>query len=374
MKRFRLLAVICAFALLGAGCVPGPAIQSLKVSEPIGEALPARPISQVKGFGEIPSAPLASLRPGNRGSVIVRAELPSVPEVVTVLRQKGGQPDETVLRNIAGSIWMPGGTIGAHPVTREIVLDWRDEDGVQWTYNGRDRRTEFVDTSKPRKTLTVSSWPTMERIIQSAVSFLNQRGISQNRYGTPFVEPDWAVWLRAEKAAGHCVDKDALQTIRVMATMTDLRQSDLPKLPNAGKTLCLNSEYPSRITVRINATQDGQAIFSDDGTPYPAAILVVDAVSLEVVFGSFIAGADPDRSDYPALSFEEVRRRLAQGGQGGTPQGDVTIEDVAFEWYRIESREDPPTSYLYPALVGSGMITYPDKQVGSYRIIVPLVK
>ena len=159
-----------------------------------------------------------------------------------------------------------------------------------------------------------------------------------------------------------------------MATMTDLRQSDLPKLPEIGKVSCLNAELPARITVRINATQDGQAIYSDDGTPYPAAILVVDAVSLEVVSGSFIAGADPDRSDYPALSFEEVRRRLAQGGQGGTPQGDVTIDDAAFEWYRIESREDPPTSYLFPALVGSGAITYPDKQVGSYRIIVPLVK
>ncbi len=374
MKRLGLIAIMSASALLGAGCFPGPAIQSPKVSEPIGEALPARPISQVKGFGAIPAAPLASLRPGNRGSVIVRAELPSVPEVVTVLRQKGGQPDETVLRNIAGSIYLPGGTIGTHPVAREIRLDWRDENGVQWTYYGRDRRTEFTDTTKPRKTLTVSSWPTMERIIQSAVSFLNQRGISQSRYGTPFIEPDWVSWLRAEKAAGHCIDKEALQTIRVMATMTDLKQSDLPKLPQAEKVLCLNSELPSRITARINATQDGQAIYSDDGTPYPAAILAVDAISLEVVSGSFIAGADPDRSDYPALSFEEVRRRLAQGGQGGTPQGDVTIDDAAFEWYRIESREDPPTSYLYPALVGSGTITYPDKQVGTYRIIVPLVK
>ncbi|MEK7655280.1 MAG: hypothetical protein AAB386_01195 [Patescibacteria group bacterium] len=374
MKLINLFGATFAVALLGAGCFPGPALQSPKVSEPIGAALPARPINQVKGFGDIPAAPLASLRPGNRGSVIVRAELPSVPEVVTVLRQKGGQPDETVLRNIAGSIWMPGGTIGTHPVTREIRLDWRDENGVQWIYKGRERRTEFTDTSKPRKALTVSSWPTTERVIQSAVSFLNQRGISQSRYGTPFIEPDWALWLNAEKAAGHCVDKEALQTIRVMATMTDLRQSDLPKLPEIGKVSCLNAELPARITVRINATQDGQAIYSDDGTPYPAAILVVDAVSLEVVSGSFIAGADPDRSDYPALSFEEVRRRLAQGGQGGTPQGDVTIDDAAFEWYRIESREDPPTSYLFPALVGSGAITYPDKQVGSYRIIVPLVK
>ncbi|MBI4139042.1 hypothetical protein HY479_02730 [Candidatus Uhrbacteria bacterium] len=372
--RHGLAACLIGIAFIGAGCPFGQNLASPKIAQPIGEAFPARPISQARGFGDIPDVPPPPLRPGSRGSVLVRAELPTIPAAMTVLRLKSGQPDETVLRNIGGSIGIPGGLIGTHPTTRELLIEWRDEHGVRWSYFGRERRVEFTDTSKPMKTLTVSAWPSAERVLQEAAAFLHTKGIGRSRYGTSYIEPDWASWVASEEQAGRCINQPSLEMIRVMATMTELRQRDLPLLPNAGQTACLNPEFPSRITVRMNATQDGQAIFTGDGTPYPGAVLVVDALTGDVVSGSFLLSADPDRSDYPAQSIDEARKRLAQGGQGGTPQGDVTVENISFEWYRVDDREDPPTSYLYPAMVGSGTITYPDSRSGPYRIIVPLVK
>ncbi len=79
--------------LFGAGCAWTQPIISPQIAEPLGQNFESHPISQFKGFGEIPSVPSPQLKPGTQGSVQIRAPLPSFPPAITVLRVKSGRPD-----------------------------------------------------------------------------------------------------------------------------------------------------------------------------------------------------------------------------------------------------------------------------------------
>lgn len=360
--------------LLGAGCAVTQEQVSPKIAEPIGEIFTERPIAQNQGFGIIPPAPAARLRPGVSGSVRIAAEMPSLPNSVTVLRVKTGLPNDTQLRNIAAAFNLPGGIIGANPVSRMLKLEWRDADQVMWSYSGAERKIDFIDETRPLKTLTVFSWPEKTALTEDALAFLSAYGINRRRFGDPYILPDWSAWYAGQSAQGRCMDLAALNRIRTLSATPLLTEEDLPALPESLKTACLKPEFPSRVVVKFNATQDGQGIYNANGAPYYGAILIVDATNGAVVSGSFLAHVDPDRSDYPAITSEEAAKAMASGGLGGTPAGDVVIDDIAFEWLRIEDEKNAAAVYLYPALIGQGTITFRDKKTASYRIVVPLVK
>jgi hypothetical protein len=210
-------------------------------------------------------------------------------------------------------------------------VTWKDAVGVSWTAEADGRRVDFSDEAHPMTSLTVSALPSTESATQLARAFLEDHGVSIERFGVPYVYQDWS----------------ALQK---------------------------NTVLPSRMVVRFNTTQDGQGIFSDSGMPHVGAELIIDAAAGRVVSGFFTFAADPYRSDYPGLTQTEAEARMVRGGQGSTPNGNVTVTTIHFEWYAIESADDPPTRYLYPALVGEGTIEYADKTTAPYRIVVPLVK
>lgn len=360
--------------LLGAGCfLPSPPA-SPQIAESIGQSFEERPIAQLKGFGEIPKAPAPRLRPGFRGSVRVTADFPTIPPNITVLRERSGRPTDTQTRNIAGTLNVPGGAVGANPDGRELSLAWKDEHGVAWMATASERRLDFTDESKPISTLTVSSWPENATAIASAMAFFRDRGVDTKRYGSAYVDPDWAAWWKVENARGRCMSRQTLASIRAISASMAWVDDGLPTLPRNDGASCVPPEFPSRMVVRFSAMQDGQSILHDDGSPYHGATLLVDAATGDVASGWFTVPVDPDRSDYPALTLDEARARMARGGQGGTPNGDVTIDAITFEWTRVDDGRIPRTDYLYPALVGSGSITYPDKTTSPYRIVVPLVK
>lgn len=363
---------LCGAALFGAGCFLQTPIASPQIAESIGQSFEERPIAQLRGFGDIPRTPSPHLRPGFRGSVRVKADFPAIPPNVTVLRERSGRPSDTQIRNIAGTLNIPSGTIGANPDGRELALEWKDDRGVAWTSNASERRLDFTDESKPITTLTVSSLPDDSTAIASAMAFFQDRGVDTTRYGSAYVDPDWTAWWNVEKARGRCMSSQTLASIRAISASMSWIDDGLPTLPQS--TSCVPPEFPSRMVVRLSATQDGQAILHDDGSPYHGATLLVDAATGDVASGWFTIPVDPDRSDYPALTINEARERMARGGQGGTPNGDVTIDAISFEWYRVDDGATPRTDYLYPTLVGSGSITYPDKTTSPYRIVVPLVK
>jgi hypothetical protein len=374
MKRIKHLFVLGSILFLGAGCSLTQDQISPQIALPIGQLFLDRPIEQVKGFGEIPKIPSPQLRPGVTGSVRVTAEMPSIPSVVTVLRLKSGRPNDAQLRNIASSFGIPGGAIGAAPISREMSVEWKDEQGIRWTYHGSERRLEFADESKDLKTLTVSAWPEKAKIMENTLAFLDSHGVNRRRLADPYIEPDWGDWWESQRAAGRCMSRQFLNEVRTLSATPLLMQEDIPTPPSSLNTTCVSPEFPSRVIVHMNATQDGQGIFSSNGTPVHGATAILDAATGAVVSGRFLAPVDPDRSDYPAISLKEASGMLARGGLGGTPQGDVTIDEVMFEWLFITDGSDPSITYLYPAFVGYGTILGTDKKTGPYRIVVPLVK
>jgi len=360
-----------AFLLLlatGAGCEP---VTSPTIAEPISQAFPGRPIAQQSGFGVLPKVATPVLRPGTRGSVRQTAAFPDIPSNVTVLRVNDGHPDETLLRNSSNALGIPNGVVGDHPSGENIVLTWRDGKGLHWTASADGRRLEFTDESNPTKTLTVSALPSAEEAVRVAEAFLQDHGVNISRYGQPYVDPDWSAWWETQKERGRCMDAKTLTTVRALSASLSWELTTFPSLP---ETDCLSPEFPSRMAVRFNATQDGQGIFTDTGSPALGATLFVDAARRAVVSGFFTLSADPFRSDYPGITRDEARERMVRGGQGGTPNGDVTITIVRFEWYPITNSATPPTRFLFPALVGEGRIEYGDGTSAPYRIVVPLVK
>ncbi len=253
-------------------------------------------------------------------------------------------------------------------------MEWKDDAGIHWTAYANEHRVEFQDESIPKTTLTLSAWPKTQPLINNALSFLHDHGINTRWYGLGFVEPDWQAWWNAEREQKHCMTAQTLEVIRTLTPAADLSSPTFPLLPDAAHAACVTPEFPAQLIVHFSATQDGQAIFLDDGSPVFAASLLVDIASGRVVRGWMTVPEDPDRSDYPSLSPEDAQMHLASGGLGGTPHGDITITSISFEWYQIQDQRRPTTTYLYPAFIGHGTIQYKDGTSSPYRIVVPLVK
>lgn len=368
MRLSRLAIVSLSFALVGAGCSP---LTSPNIAQPISDAFPIKPIAQRMGFGALPRIPTPPIKPGSQGSIRLLADVPTVPSNVTVLRVNDGRPDENLLRNASDALGIPSGLLGTTPVGRNIVVSWDDASRITWTASADGRRIDFVDTMHPIKSLTVSELPSGSSAVQLALAFLETHGVSLKRYSAPYLEQDWTAWWLAQKAAGHCMNAQTLSTLRSLAISSSSTPRDFPTLPSTG---CVNPEFPSQMVVAFNTTQDGQGIFTDAGMLRVGARIIVDAAAGRVIAGSFTFAADPYRSDYPGISQDEAESRLVRGGQGGAPNGNVTINTIRFEWYGTESTQTPPTRFLLPALVGEGTIEYPDKTTAPYRIVVPLVK
>lgn len=368
VSRFLFL-TLATTLLVGAGC--GPTLVSQPIAEPLGSA-ETRPLAQHEGFGTIPSPPSPIIRPGTNGSVRIQAEFPNLPPTVAVLRIKEGRPNAPELRNIAAALGIPGSMFGSNPESRQLTLEWKDADGFRWNYDADGRRVEFTAATATPKTLTVSAWPDKQAAFEAALTFLTSKGVDLRRLGVPYFDPDWTGWWEGQKNAGRCMDAATVALIRSFAA-TAPKTLRPPTLPFATETVCTTPEFPARLSVTFNATQDTQTILSGDGTPYTGAALVLDAATLDILSGSFLVTRDPLRSDYPSLTLEEARTRMASGGQGGTPNGDVVIASILFEWFQIENMETPRTRFLYPALVGRGTITYRDETTGPYTIVVPLL-
>jgi hypothetical protein len=364
-------AIIPAILLLctvGAGCA---SINTTPVTQPLNETLTKRPVEQFRGFGDIPTVPAPQLRPGSSGRIRLLADVPDVPSRVMVLRVNTGRPSDTLLHNASNALELPIGILGESPVGEDMSIQWKDASGIRWIATANGRRVSFSDEQHPVQTLTVSALPSTDEILRIAQTFLLDHGVRMTRFGNPYINPDWSAWWNAQKAAGRCMNASTLVAIRALSASAAWEGGSYPTLNATG---CTNPEFPSRVIVNFTATQDGQGIFLGNGTPVIGARLLVDVSTGRVTSGFFTIPADPLRSDYPGISQSDARDRLLRGGQGGTPNGDVTINTVRFEWFPIENTEDPPTQFLYPSLVGEGIITYPDETSSPYRIVVPLVQ
>ncbi|MFH1078328.1 MAG: hypothetical protein V1745_03570 [Patescibacteria group bacterium] len=369
----RLIFLLAACAISGAGCASTSPLTSPQVAERIGTVLPEQPISQVGGFGVLPKPPVPTLRPGTSGSVRLEADVPQIPETTMVLRIRSGRPNDTTIRSIASSYGLSDGIVGMRPQGQDLGMSWRDGEGFRWAFDALERRVDFMNEDRT-DALTVSSWSARDQAALSVLTFLDDRAISRDRLGDAYLDPDWAAWWAAQAASGRCMTEASVAQVRAIAASSTLQLKPALELQDSRTSTCVAPEFPSRLIIRLNATQDGQGIFEADGTPLVGAAFYLDATTGDVRSGWFLGRTEPDRSSYPALDADAARTSLLSGGLGGTPDGDVTVTAVRFEWTPVADESDASVTYLYPALVGEGTILHGDGTTAPYRIVAPIVR
>lgn len=367
-NRFRFVLLTASLASFGAGCFAPT--QSPSIAEPLVANVAEQPVQKNLGFGNLPRI---QLQP-SRARVTLASPVPELPVKITVLRPQRGTPNQTELRNVLNALSISDAAAGLHPTVSDLTLRWTDDQRVQWSYTGSERLLEFTDQSAPNEPVTVASLPTADAMIRVASSFLLERGIRAEDYGTPYVDPDWMAWWERSSAAGKCVDAASLATIRATASSAPFLIGRPPILSDAKSTHCLSTEFPTRHVVHFPAMADGRAIVRADGSILDGASVLIDASRLRAVGGRITLQTDSDRSDYPSLTAEEAAAQFLAGGISG-PSGTVTLSSYAFAQLRVtDTKTAEPTAYLIPSLVASGFRIAPDGTSAPIRIVVPLLK
>jgi hypothetical protein len=363
----RLIIPLFIVCLLGAGCTPS--IQSPKTAQSLDTYVNQDIIPPKNGFGSLPSISA----PKSRVTVKLSAPIPDLPTAITVLRLRRGAPSDTELLNLTAAIGLPGAILGNRQTQRELLLNWTDDKQFHWTYNAAQRSLEFVDQRAPSGPLTVSTLPPNTTIVAVANDFLRARGVSFQGYRQPVVVPDWNQWWTNAENEQRCMDSGALAAVRAIGASAGLLQGTPPPVPKAIAVSCVNPEFPARLMVHYHMLVDGRDVVKNDGTYVNGAEILVDISRNAIVSGHITLAADPDRSDYPALTKSQVQEALNQGGLAGT-SGDIVITgyDIASLWVPDVTSPTPAT-YLIPSLIAGGIRQRADGKQENIRIVVPLL-
>lgn len=367
-QRPAILLLLSALCLTGAGCLPS--MTSPKVAQPLDRYESAAPVPIKNGFGELPAIPV----PKSRMTVKLTQPLPLLPTAISVLRLTRGGPTDTELLNLASSINVPGGVLGNRQTKRGLVLEWTDDKLFHWTYRATERTLEFSDERAPNGPLTVSALPTDDAIIRTANDFLQTRGINAAVYREALVEPSWNLWWFRAKDARRCMDAQALSDVRAIGASAGLVSSGPPPLPESSRVACISPEFPARLTVRYRMLVDNRDVVTANGAYLNGVELVIDVSRNTVISGRITLAANPDRSDYDALSADRVSDLVMQGGlSGGT--GDVVVTSFEFASLSVDDMSSAtPATYLIPSLLAIGTRTRADGSSEPFHIVVPLLK
>jgi len=311
------LAICAVFSVLGAGCLT-PLIVT-KVAQPLGAAQGASiGVPQKNGFGTLPLLPLPSDQAP--GVVRINAELPSLQPNVTVVRLPGGGLDRTQFQNLTDAIHFPVGMLGDQPVNLSYRLTWSDGRGYLWTFTSEDNGLRFNNMSTTAQNLKHTL--NQDDVLTLAKGFLTDHGIGELTYRNLSI---------------------------ASATATD------------------------SVTVTYERVVDERNIVDLSGRPELGGKLSIDPRTGEVKSGWITLSVQPDRTDYPAITAEDMRHLMEAGGMGGTPQGTVDIQETFFTFVRHPKTDVNGPSILSPVLVGQGTQTVQGNR-RSFRIVVPLVK
>lgn len=377
--RFSCLIPLALLALLGAGCSTSSSL-NVEVPQSKGAPSPEGYVTFNKGYGLIPGGnPLSEPRSDFAISVRWEADLPNIPPDVTVLRRRRTLPDTSLLQNITTALDIPAGALRHDPKSRVLNVEWLDDQGYDWTYDGRRARITFTlpDSEIQKIPATVASLPTDQAITERAESFLTDRGMLAKGWGRAFMAFSWNEWWKNHVENGRCMNANALLSIQSIAKKVDL--SKLPDLPMRKFASCKDPEFPNIQHAQLSLSQDNQIVYDQNGVPYIAAQVDIRTDTLQVISGSIELMKDLDRSNYPAMSLSTFVEHLRRGGVAGFPDeasgGEVVITSFRWGLYRhdvvIENEE---RTYFIPAIQGQGTISYWDGSVHPYSLIIPLAE
>lgn len=354
MWRPFLPSLLLTLVLGGAGCTS----TTISVSEPFREFPSQQVVAEKNGFGPLPRFSY----PTNSVTVEFDLPVPSPAEAVSVLRLRGGLPNETEWRNITGAIGLPGTLLGDVPTPKSLSASWADSGGTLWSYDAASNKLEFA-SPVVTTSLTLTQLPATEDIIRLATTFFQTRALPFRDMRDPTVAPDWNAWLKREQDAGRCMSQSAVQRIREIAKQP-LTFPGFPPLPERAVGVCSSPEFPTIQHVLSAGAKDGLDIVQADGSPVVVADLLVDVSRSRVISGSIRMLGDVERSDYTAIDRQTLEKRLAAGGLSRIT-GTVRINQYQLAYTQVGE-------FLVPVMVGSGIHAQED-QDEPVRFVVPLI-
>ncbi|MDF1496453.1 MAG: hypothetical protein P1P90_00145 [Patescibacteria group bacterium] len=358
---FTFLATI----LISAGCLEP--ISSVNIAEPISSLSGINSVAQKQGFGQIPKTPSV---PKTKAVVRINTDLPSLQPEVSVLRLPPNGLDTTQFQNLTTSMNMPIGLIGKESKNLDIAFTWTNSDNEVLSYNSNNRRLIYANAQNTPTSKLVSKWPTDEEIETAVNNFMIGRGLNPLSYRNPTLQINWKEWKRKIDSKESCINQNTLAKYNQIQNAKTLIESTPP--PDETDN-CLEPQFPSRIPITFDLVIDERNIVSANGRSEIGGFLIFNAQNLSVEYGWITFSANPGRSDYPAISAEQMRQNMLNGGLGGAPNGSVDINETFFAFMELEPDTDYDYRYLVPALVGSGTKTL-DGATTPYNIVVPLTK
>ncbi len=364
MQKISLI-VFLTTVTLSAGCFTPPA--SINIATPLSELNTGNNIPQKFGFGEIPSAPTVDQ---TNARININTDLPSLQPFITVLRLPPNALDEVQFQNLTTSMGMPAGLIGKDAKNLELSFSWTNSANEVWSYDSSQRRLTYANASQSPENTVVSSWPSDQLISDAVDDFMINRGSDPLSYRNAAIQKDWREWLRKIRNEEACVSQANIEYFQKLSGPKAFLEAEAPQ---AELNNCTDNTYPSRIPVTFDLVIDDKNIMDEKGKSEIGGYIIFNASTLEVEYAWITLAATPARSDYPAITAQQMRQNMLNGGLGGQPQGTVEINETFFAFYRLDTGDEYSYKYLVPALVGSGTQTISGTEA-PYNIVVPLTK
>lgn len=363
MKKVILLLPI--LALLGAGCFPTLTVP--KIAEPLVPAQQAGNIvDNANGFGKLPALPKA--QNAGQGIILVDAEIPTLQKQVSAVRIPAGALSATQIQNLTTSLNLPIGIVG-QPKTQEFDLTWTNNENITWSYNGADKKIKFKDSTQSFPKLYGKTWPDSARMVQAARDFLVFQGFQDKNLQNLDIQADWKAWKNNLDENNDCMDWQS--SSRITSYSQNPEQMNAPALAY-GNTSCADAVYPTLIPITFERMVDQRNVLDQKGTPELGGKVFYNVYTGKIYSGWILIQFDPQRSDYPAITEQEMRNFLEKGGVSGLPQGNADIQTASFAFYKFPSAPYQP-EIMVPALVGDGFQTVNSQKI-PYRVVVPLTK
>ena len=375
MRGISIIAAI--IILLGAGCV-SESLTNIEISEG-GAPSPDGLITFREGFGKVPGVnPLNPQIGRQAGQIEWNAEIPNIPSEITVIRKRRTLPEPAFLQNMTTAIGIPAGALRLDPVATALKIEWEDDQGYHWIYDGSTARLEFQQNQSV-DIQTVSALPIDELIILTAEKFLGDRGIDMTGWGDPALATSWNIWWLNEQRNGYCMTRETIASLRESARNPYMGIQGMEHLTR-DTNFCTSPEFPAHQVIRFFVSQDDKAVYDANGEPEKVGEVIIRTDTMTVESGFFYLAKEADRSNYPAMTPQALIEYIRRGGINGIP-GDADVNEEVFlstfheGLYKHDAYLDGEMrTYFIPAIQAEGIYKTTAGATKEFSMIVPLVR